>query len=65
VRSVFHERKETLQGLDVVVICRTALSARTRIGARRELERLLLGISENTNQRAAARVAAIAFQEKR
>jgi ribonuclease P protein component len=64
-RSVFHERKETLEGLDVVVICRAALSARTRIRARCELERLLIGISENTNRRAATRMITSAFQEKR
>jgi hypothetical protein len=33
--------------------------------ARCELERLLIGISENTNRRAATRLAATALQEKR
>ena len=65
VRAVFHERKATLQGLDIVVICRAALSARTRKHARSELERLLVGISGNTNRRAVTRIAAIALQEKR
>jgi ribonuclease P protein component len=65
VRAVFHERKATLRGLDVVVICRAALSTRTRMHARCELERLLIGISENTNRRAGTRIAAIALQEKR
>lgn len=65
VRAVFRERREILGGLDLVVICRAVLSARTRIQARRELERLLIGISENTNRPAALPAVVDAPQGKR
>jgi ribonuclease P protein component len=54
VRELFRERKESLGGLDVVVICRVAVSGSARADARRELARLLTGIGENKSPRAAA-----------
>jgi ribonuclease P protein component len=54
VRVLFHERKECLGGLDVVVICRVAVYGSARADARRELARLLTGIGENKSRRAAS-----------
>lgn len=57
VRELFRERKESLGGLDVVVICRVAVSGSARADARRELARLLTAIGENKSRRAAPEAA--------
>jgi ribonuclease P protein component len=51
-RELFREHKEALRGLDVVVVCRVAVSGNVRVDARRELARLLMAVSENRNPRA-------------
>jgi len=56
VRELFRERKQRLGGLDVVVICRVAVSGSARTDARRELARLLTDIGENSSRRAASGV---------
>ena len=54
-RELFREHKETLRGVDVVVVCRVAVSGNVRVDARRELARLLMAVSENRNPRSTSR----------
>lgn len=50
-RASFREHKEILRGVDVVVVCRVAVSGNVRVYAHRELAGLLTALSEDKKRR--------------